>query len=83
MTTFEQWANQVTYYEAMPEVVAGVYAGLPGRVYPAGFMVETDYGWMVPLPQDEREFHTVDAEVSYEEPERFLWDEWCDGELNA
>lgn len=84
MMTFEEWREQAVYHDALPEEIAGEdYAGLPGVAYPAGFMVETEYGWLVPLPLEQREFHTIDDEMTYEEPEKFLWREWCDGELNG
>lgn len=81
--TFEQWAGQCVYHDAMPENEAGIHAGLPGRVYRAGYIIATDYGWLVPLPQGDHEFHTADDEVTYEKPERFLWDEWCNSEING
>jgi hypothetical protein len=82
--TFDEWREQATHHEALPEEIAGdLYAGLPGCVYPAGFMVETSYGWLVPLPTEEREFHTISAEITHEEPERFLWNEWCRAECEG
>lgn len=82
--TFDEWREQVVYHDALPEEIAGeVYAGLPGVSYPAGFMVETSYGWLVPLPTEEREFHTADDELTFEKPERFLWDAWCAGECGS
>lgn len=80
--TFEQWRATRKDFDALPENDAGVYAGLPGSVYEAGFILATGdmsqcIAFTVPLPQNEHGFSTL------AEAEEFLWREWCRDEVSG
>ena len=75
--TFEEWRAQGYYTPSLTDDEAGSYEGESGFSYPGGFIILNAEGFMVPLPQtQDHTFTTRDA------AERFLWAEWCEGELN-
>ena len=75
--TFTEWQATRAGPAILTADQGGVYAGEMGWLYDGGFLTRTAEGFMVPLPQEELTFATLD------EAERVLWAEWCESELNG
>lgn len=75
LMTFDQWRALGKRVDSL-DAESGFELNA-GREYPAGFVIILPGWYMVPVPQDQAFFDSLDA------AERFLWEEWCDGEVNA
>lgn len=75
--TFDEWLATRSERKTFTDEDAGAYEGHQGYTYDAGFVCVSGEGFMVPLPQTEREFATL------AEAEAYLWAEWCGPEING